>query len=503
MTTILHVIQRAFWPIQTMAVLLTLMSLSGCMSLPMPTKFNKDDLKQTLREVRTQIDQNQPDAAISLLREAKKKFTDGEQLENGQGVLFQFEAQMLATIGHLEFNRGSIADAVGYWRDSFDVEINGWQAQNEIQKKNAVVIDIIGSVLIGAATGAASRSSRSSSKTGTSTYFYTVPNTSWPTPEMLRVGSPKDTVLRFPVRVELAPFSNIVKLRAGDKNCTATMVAPRVAISAAHCMPQDSAPPNAVHITLQRKSIFPSKEMRIVRHFTHQGENASWDGKKENDWVILIAESGYDTQGPFWGTTYQTVARPNSAIASGIEKVMLAGYSSDLNEGAYLTLHYGCRIKPGQNLKSGIYLTNCEDAAGSSGAAVMSTTPPFDIVGIHTAKIREPKDEFASVEIFSDQFIATLNNILGTRPTITRPIAVAPAAAKNDGSAYVTPQAPSPSPLPATVEKKVQEAGVPKSAAPPSSAVEEKLKLLTNLRNRQLITEEDFQLKRKEVLQGL
>ena len=501
MTTILHVIQGVFRQLHAKSFLLALASLSGCMSLPTPTKLNDDDIKQTIQEVRNQISRNQPDATISLLQQAKKKFTDGEKLENGQGIFFQVEAQMVATIGHLEFNRGNIADAVNYWKDSFNVEINGWQAQNGVQKKNALVIDIVGSALIGAATGAASRSSKSSS----STYFYSLPNTTWPLPEMLKIGQPENTVLRFPVRVELAPFSNIVKLRAGNTYCTATMVAPRIAISAAHCLNGIRTPPTSADITIQRKSILPSKEMRVLRYFTHQGENGAWDGKNENDWTILVVEGGDNIQGPLWGATYSTVARPNSAISSGIEKIMLAGYSSDLNQGAYLTLHYGCRVKPGQNLKSGMYLTNCEDAAGSSGAAVMSSIPPYDIIGIHTAKIREPKDEFSSVEIFSDQFITKLNSVMEKRPPINSTPASAPVAAKNDGSAYVTPQAPSPGPgpLPATVEKKVQEAGVPKSAAPSSSAVEEKLKLLTNLRNQQLITEEDYQMKRKEVLQGL
>lgn len=498
MATILHVIQRVFRQLQTLAALLLLMSMSGCMSLPSPDKITKNEIDERVQEARYQISDNQPNKAIAQLLEAKKKLTDNDKLANGQGKYFKNEAQLLSVIGHLEFNRKNVPAAINYWRDSFDVEFNGWQNQQKINENNAIVWDIFTSALIGAATGGVARSSKSNS----TSYFVSLPNTTWPAPAMLATGVPTNTVLRFPTRVEGAPFSNIVKLKSAKGFCTATMVSPNVAISAAHCMSTDGTASRPELMSLQRLSINPSAEMKVARYITHQGTNAAWDTKRHNDWVILVVNPEIDTTGLLLGTTYSKVVRPNSEISSGNEKIMLAGYSSDLNQGAYLTLHYGCRIKPGQNLQAGMYLTNCEDASGSSGSALMSTAPPYDIVGIHTAKVIQPKDEFSSVEIFSDQFIATLNNILGTRPTITRPI-VAPAAAKNDGSAYVTPQAPSPSPLPATVEKKVQEAVVPKSAKPPSSAVEEKLKLLTNLRNRQLITEEDFQLKRKEILQGL
>jgi hypothetical protein len=92
---------------------------------------------------------------------------------------------------------------------------------------------------------------------------------------------------------------------------------------------------------------------------------------------------------------------------------MLAGYSSDLNQGSYLTLHYGCTAKKGQNLKGGMYFTNCENAKGSSGAPVMTADPPYYIVGVHTALITVPKDEFYSVETFSNDFINTLEKVAG------------------------------------------------------------------------------------------
>ena len=97
---------------------------------------------------------------------------------------------------------------------------------------------------------------------------------------------------------------------------------------------------------------------------------------------------------------------------SGSPKLMLAGYSSDLNGGYYLTLAHGCNMKPNQKLGSGIYYTNCENAKGSSGAPIMTTTQPYSIVGIHTAQITTPTDEYYSVETFSDYFTNLVDRVI-------------------------------------------------------------------------------------------
>jgi hypothetical protein len=116
----------------------------------------------------------------------------------------------------------------------------------------------------------------------------------------------------------------------------------------------------------------------------------------------------YDKSGPF-PKVYREIPAP---IASGAQNVMLAGYSSDLNNGFYLTLHYGCKFKPNNKSNDGTYLTNCENEKGSSGGAVMTTTKPYSIVGIHTAKLISPRDEYSSVETFGPGFVATLNRLL-------------------------------------------------------------------------------------------
>jgi hypothetical protein len=368
--------------------------------MPKPSDKNVEELKPLMDLVKAQINAKQTDQALATLEEARKKVTDDYKLSNGQGQLFKNEAQLVAYMGHLEFERNNILGASTKWSESFDIEYNGTKNQLQIDTNNAKIKDIALNVLSGIAAGMAARP-------GTS-YTYPIQTTVLPTPAMMQAGIPSGTILRFPIRVERPPFSNIVKFR-GEKNyCTASMLTPQIAITAAHCMSTGLAvKPELMNI--QKLGIFPTKLVKVTKFYTHKGENADWDGQRKNDWLILFTDSSIENT---FG--YSKVLRdPPSTFSSGIDKLMLAGYSSDLNQGSYITLHYGCTAKKGQNLKGGIYLTNCENAKGSSGAPVMTSSAPYFIVGIHTAHIIEPKDDFYSVETFSNDFLDTLERVAG------------------------------------------------------------------------------------------
>jgi V8-like Glu-specific endopeptidase len=384
-----------------LALLAGLSLLAGCMSLPKPSDNNLDEAKKLVATAKIQAKLNQTDQAIASLNEAKNKITDGDKLKNGQGAYYLNEAWLTAYEGHLEFERNNLPSAAGKWKESFDIEYNGTAAQHSVDAKNAKIKDIVINVISGVAAGMAARPGE--------TYTYPIQTTVLPTPAMMQAGIPSGTVLRFPARVERPPFGNIIRFK-GEKNyCTASMVTPRVAITAAHCMSNGAAlRPEAM--SLQKAGIFPTKPMKVSRFYTHKGENAGWDGQRVNDWLILVTDTPSEDT-----SDYSKVLRDIPAdLSAGKSKLMLAGYSSDLNQGNYLTLHYGCTVKKGQNLKGGMYFTNCENAKGSSGAPVMTAAPPYNIVGVHTAMVTTPKDEFYSVETFSNDFINILEKVAGT-----------------------------------------------------------------------------------------
>lgn len=377
--------------------------LVGCMSLPKPEKSDLEQARQILQGYSENIRNGNSDVAIQLLKDARNKITLDGKYDGGKGALFRDEARLTALIGHAEFNRGNISEASSRWQEAFGIQFKGLMNQNAIDIQNQKIIDAIG-------TGASQVSAKSAAqKSGQRTYDYTVFNTPVPIPQMVGVGMPDTTVLRFAVPVEAHPFENIVKLNNNNKSsCTATMVSPLVAISAAHCMSINGEPVDPKIISLKREDFFSAAPIKVAKYFTHQGENQGWDKARKNDWLILVAERAYDKSGPFIKVSEKI---PDS-VMNGSQKIMLAGYSSDMSKGFYLTLHFGCNFKVGQKADAGLYYSNCENAKGSSGAAVLTTTAPYKIIGIHTAQIVDPKDEFYSVETFTQAFVQTLEDVL-------------------------------------------------------------------------------------------
>lgn len=382
--------------------------LAGCMSMPKPPDKSIEDANSLQKQMALQLTSKDMNGAMTSLAELRMKYTDDGKLSNGRGYYFRNEAEVVAYLGHLEFERNNVADAATRWKESFEIEYNGINAHQVIDQKNSKIRDdVINALNEGFASSKATAMAKSSKSSSTVYYSYPIVDTVLPTPEMMRTGIPNKTVLRFPIRVERPPFSNIVKFKGQNNFCTAAMVSPTIAVTAAHCMSQNGVAIAPDAMSIQRQGIFPSKSFKVSRYYTHRGLNAGWDTQRVNDWLILVTDAPYD----FFTVYSQVLRNIPPGIASGKDKLMLAGYSSDLNQGSYLTLHYGCQAKAGQNLKGGMYFTNCENAKGSSGAPLMLATAPYYIVGIHTADIVSPTDEFYSVETFSDVFINTLASL--------------------------------------------------------------------------------------------
>lgn len=379
---------------------------SGCMTLPSPEKSQIDKLPELKNKYQALIASEDFSSAEEILRQTKIVVTADGKLAGGKGILFREEAKVIALSANISFRQGNIEQAIKKWQESFQVQFDGTKAQNEIDEQNARISDAI-------ANGASQSAAKSSAqKRNQKTYTYTIYNTQVPKPEMMKIGTPDGTVLRFPIQAEAFPFSGVMKLfnKQNGTSCTATMVSSRVAISAAHCAVKVKEETNPSNLFLRHLGIIenPNPEIKIERFITHLGENKSWNGEGRNDWVILVTANQLLIEDGFLGIAEQIT--PNQKNGNG--RLMLAGYSSDLKSGHYLTLHYGCTLKNGPNPQFGILYTNCENASGSSGAAVISATQPYKIIAVHTAKLISPKDEYSSVETSIEAFRSLLISVI-------------------------------------------------------------------------------------------
>lgn len=377
--------------------------ISGCVSLPKPNKEEMEKIPPVLRDVAEKLLQKNNDGALELLDKAFDIVTSNKKLAGGKGASFKDEAKIIAQKAAIEFDRENIILAQKYWGDSLSVQYNGLAAQYEVDKTNARISDALNDGVNAAAQSYAIKNKQS---------FYTYDSkiTYVSKPVSIDIGLPDKGVLRFPIQVENYPFNAVVKLRFNGKYCTATMISSRIAITAAHCLEVTGDRieyPAAIMLT--KLGIDKSLPLFVDIYFTHKGENQEWDKKRRNDWAVLVTKEKFESNQGFLPVSKDI---PKS-IFNLTQKIMLPGYSSDLNKGHYMNLHYGCNFKIGQKEDSDYYITNCENAKGSSGAPVITADKPYKIIGIHTAQVATPKDDFYSIETFDKLFIETLDYVLG------------------------------------------------------------------------------------------
>ena len=384
------------------AVVLTLCSLTSCMSLPAPKQDVLIKFPPLRSEAFKAIISNNDEKALEAFDKIIGLITDDGKLAGGKGLNFRDEAYYTSLKASVEFIRGKIESASKLWFESFSIQYEGASAEYSLDKKNAALQDAFTNAI------AQTAAQVSAVKNKQPTYAYSVYNTAVPRPELMNIGGPQGTISRLPIQPEWYPFDRIVKLynEVNNNTCTATVISPKIAISAAHCISTDGVEINPFALYIQHHGIYNRNRIKILEYYTHLGKNSKWDTIRKNDWVILILAEEFSAIG-----AVQVFREIPAEIFSGRQKIMLPGYSSDLRKGYYLTLHHGCEFKAGQGRSNGIFLTNCEHDKGSSGASIFTTTPPYRIVAIHTAGIISNNDEYSSVETFGQGFIGALEDI--------------------------------------------------------------------------------------------
>ncbi len=152
-------------------------------------------------------------------------------------------------------------------------------------------------------------------------------------------GSPDAHSVRFPVLPNVGIFTSIGRLTdtINQSSCTASLLAPRVAVTNAHCVEEGAR----LVWTSEQGPRLPQRH-DVLAWVTADGVNEK--GAKSsfagNDWaIVILAKSAAELP---W---LPLVAEPLADLSTGtFSHALLAGYNSDLNDGYYLTAHFGCQI---------------------------------------------------------------------------------------------------------------------------------------------------------------
>ena len=183
-------------------------------------------------------------------------------------------------------------------------------------------------------------------------------------------------------------------------SCTGALVGPNLVLTNAHCL-YDGGVDYGLGDTKLKKGkfyfrtewLYELKEYKAKTFYTHQGRKGGWSGKVADDWAILVLENSRKNKLP--GTYLQTLGDLTSAADQRVftqgdaADVFIAGYSGDLNSGAYPTMDWGCaldRKKFGEDVVD----HNCNTYKGSSGAPVVYLDENFQptVVSLNVGRKR-------------------------------------------------------------------------------------------------------------------
>jgi len=172
----------------------------------------------------------------------------------------------------------------------------------------------------------------------------------------------------------------IVRVLRGSSSCTGFLVRPKVVVTNQHCIRETPGAPLAADIRVTQSVLWVGTMFRdddeisplemLVRPVREGGiVSVSKDTRRETqdwaaDWAVLELDRPMDNMPGLEFVTPEELGELTEPI-----KIAIAGYSGDLDDGAYLTMDWGCDLTSLRPYAS----YACAGWKGASGAPVIIT----------------------------------------------------------------------------------------------------------------------------------
>jgi V8-like Glu-specific endopeptidase len=221
-----------------------------------------------------------------------------------------------------------------------------------------------------------------------------------------RLGELEVDFVRMPFFAHFHELESIGRLTSSDGFCTASLVGQRLALTNAHCVHDHGRlrSPSELRLSFdklvgQRRAdpsslgYWVSQSVGVARIEVSPSYQPSMDEQQSladcgRDWAILELDAhpvGLDHFEVLEGVTFRSTPVPGVYRGNEIvgDRLVVAGYSSDLNEGRLITMDYGCPI-----LSDGDAIEyKCATFSGSSGSPILLANGPYrltHVVGVNS-----------------------------------------------------------------------------------------------------------------------
>lgn len=189
------------------------------------------------------------------------------------------------------------------------------------------------------------------------------------------------------------PLQNVVRIAARDEVgntslCSGTLVSGNKVLTAQHCVRSKGGQPYVIRSIEWEYQGFCEDQTGwrlcdksiAFSPSAVQSATGHWATDWRNDWAVIGLRDDVESLG-FSPSRIADVSNPEIARAVQDAKLVIGGYSGDLNDGREITVHWGCT---GQ-IAGRLVQHKCRGWKGLSGSAIFIASGPFkgQIVGVN------------------------------------------------------------------------------------------------------------------------